>query len=434
MEYKEILLDDLVEVYVDNRGKTCPIVDEGDSYLPLIATNCITDDLYPQFSKVRYVDKPTYDNWFRAHPQPNDIIFVNKGTPGGTALVPKKVNFCFAQDMVGLRIKQEYSTEYVFAVLRSSLVRRRIEAMQVGTMIPHFKKGDFKNLYLPIPRDLKMQQKIGKFHLDILKKININKNIISNLERLAQTLFKRWFVDFEFPNETGEPYKSSGGELVESELGVIPKGWAVELLGNISEIQNGFAFKSGDYTDAGIKVLRTLNIHRDGLIINNVDLKHLPYSFYYDKKYKNQRLEKFDSLLVMVGATIGKLGMVLSSNIPSLQNQNMWRFRAKKEKLSNTLLYFHLKNTVEESINWRSGSAREFFRKDSFSKIPIVMPSDSILIWSREIFEHIFNEIDILNSQVENLQNLRDTLLPKLLSGEIELPDETEVTEHVSIS
>lgn len=295
-----------------------------------------------------------------------------------------------------------------------------------GTTIPSLRTETLNRIKVSIPSQVE-QRKILNVINPIEEKIRVNEKLIESLEQLTQTLFKHWFVDFEFPNENGEPYKSSGGEMVESELGTIPKNWTVELLGDVSEIQNGFAFKSKDYIEDGIKVLRTLNIHPDGLLVNNNDLKYLPNTFYSENRYEKQRLQKFDPLLVMVGATIGKLGMVLSANVPSLQNQNMWRFRAKKSELSNTVLYFYLKKVVEESINWRSGSAREFFRKDSFSKYLIAIPSDDILIHSKEVFEKIFNKIDILNSEVGTLESLRDTLLPKLLSGEIELPEDEEV-------
>ena len=81
---------------------------------------------------------------------------------------------------------------------------------------------------------------------------------------MAQAIFKSWFVDFEFPNEEGKPYKSSGGEMGDSELGMIPKGWEVKELGEISDIQNGFAFKAPEYVNDGIKVMRTLNINNNG--------------------------------------------------------------------------------------------------------------------------------------------------------------------------
>ena len=101
MKFKEYSFKDLLVEIVDNRGKTCPTANAG---IPLIATNCIKNDvLYPVFEKVRYVDQDTYDNWFRGHPEPDDMIFVCKGSPGRVAWVPDPINFCIAQDMVAIR-------------------------------------------------------------------------------------------------------------------------------------------------------------------------------------------------------------------------------------------------------------------------------------------------------------------------------------------
>src|SRR5690554_8224647 len=100
-EVKYIILTELVDAIIDNRGKTVPTVESG---IPLIATNCIKEEsLFPSFEKVRYISQNTYDTWFRAHLEPFDILFVNKGTPGRSCLVPDPVNFVAAQDMVGLR-------------------------------------------------------------------------------------------------------------------------------------------------------------------------------------------------------------------------------------------------------------------------------------------------------------------------------------------
>src|SRR5438105_2254376 len=91
----------LISAIVDNRGRTCPTAAAGT---PLIATNCVKNDgLYPVYEKVRYVDDGTYAAWFRAHPEPGDILFVCKGSPGNVAMVPDPVDFCIAQDMVAVR-------------------------------------------------------------------------------------------------------------------------------------------------------------------------------------------------------------------------------------------------------------------------------------------------------------------------------------------
>ena len=97
-------LGDLLEAIVDNRGKTVPASDKG---IPLIATNCIKEtSLYPTFENIRYVSEETHRTWFRAHLRPDDILFVNKGTPGRVCMVPDPVSFCAAQDMIGLRVDQ----------------------------------------------------------------------------------------------------------------------------------------------------------------------------------------------------------------------------------------------------------------------------------------------------------------------------------------
>ncbi|WP_083500905.1 restriction endonuclease subunit S [Legionella brunensis] len=140
---------ELLLTIVDNRGKTCPISDNG---LPLIATNCINGvDLYPSYDTNRYVCEETYKNWFRGHPEPGDILFVCKGSAGRTNWVPDPVDFCIAQDMVAVRPDAtKIYPRYLFAVLRSSIVQSQINNMHVGTMIPHFKKGDFDKLKIPI--------------------------------------------------------------------------------------------------------------------------------------------------------------------------------------------------------------------------------------------------------------------------------------------
>jgi type I restriction enzyme S subunit len=116
--YTKYSFAELLSNIVDNRGKTCPVDEDG---LPLIATNCVKNDtLYPVFEKVRYVNQETYKTWFRGHPEPGDIIFVCKGSPGNACWTPDPVNFCIAQDMVAIRAnKKLVDPKFLFALLRS---------------------------------------------------------------------------------------------------------------------------------------------------------------------------------------------------------------------------------------------------------------------------------------------------------------------------
>lgn len=179
----------LLSRVVDNRGRTAPTADGG---IPLIATNCIKDDaLYPVFEKVRYISQTTYESWFRGHPQPGDIVFVCKGSPGRVALAPDPVGFCIAQDMVAVCPDSDrVYPKYLFAVLRSSVIRRRIENMHVGTLIPHFKKGDFGNLLIPLV-DEGLQRLIGDSYYELSTKIESNRRAQQTGQQLVRALVRR---------------------------------------------------------------------------------------------------------------------------------------------------------------------------------------------------------------------------------------------------
>jgi type I restriction enzyme S subunit len=230
-------LSDLVSQVVDNRGKSAPTAESG---IPLIATNCISNEgLYPTYKNLRYVSEETYRTWFRGHPKPGDIIFVNKGTPGLVCQVPDPVDFCFAQDMVALRPNEEkIDGEYLLAALRSPYLTEQVEAFSVGTTIPHLKKSDFPNLIVPVP-PRGVQKFIGRLYCDMSRKIEVNRRINRTLEAMAQALYKHWFVDFG-------PFQD--GEFVESELGLIPHGWEVTTLSHFVAIDIN-SIKPADYPD-----------------------------------------------------------------------------------------------------------------------------------------------------------------------------------------
>ena len=175
----KVPITELLSFIVDNRGKTVPTADDG---WKLIATNCVTNNtLFPVYEKVRYLTQETYETWFRAHPMPGDILFVNKGTPGRVCLVPDPVDFCIAQDMIALRADDEkIYNKYLFAVLRSREIQQQIYNTNVGDVIPHFKKQFMDQLLIPVP-DRRIQEIIGNLYYELSYKTELNKKINNNL-------------------------------------------------------------------------------------------------------------------------------------------------------------------------------------------------------------------------------------------------------------
>ena len=177
---KRVPLPDLLSFVVDNRGKTVPTIKGGE--YKLIATNCIrNENLYPSYEKIRFLSQKTYLTWFRAHPLPGDIIFVCKGTPGRTCMVPDPVDLCIAQDMIAFRVNEDLIyNRYLLVILRSREIQEQILNTSVGDVIPHFKKQFLDQLMIPVP-SIDVQRKIGDLYFSLALKEELDKKINENI-------------------------------------------------------------------------------------------------------------------------------------------------------------------------------------------------------------------------------------------------------------
>ena len=378
-------LTEVLSFIVDNRGKSVPTVEDG---IALIATNCIKNtELYPVFEKVRFLSKDTYDTWFRAHPKPGDIIFVNKGTPGRVCLVPDPVNFCIAQDMMAFRVnKNIIDNKFLFAVLRSPQFQNQIENFHVGTLIPHFKKGDLDKLIIPVP-SMEVQKFIGETYYALCNKIELNNRMNKNLEEMAQTIFKSWFVDFE-------PFQE--GEFEESELGMIPKGWRVGTIGEIASISSGKRPPlKQDCSSAEIYIP----------VVGASSIMAYTSEYLFNER-------------ILITGRVGTHGIIQRFSTPCWPSDNTLVIKSEYYEF----MYQTLNDVDYKSMN--RGSTQPLITQTDLKNINIIIPIESVL----NGFEKL--TLDIMTIWYENinqnkiLSQLRDTLLPKLMSGEIRVPIE----------
>ncbi|ECF3883998.1 restriction endonuclease subunit S [Salmonella enterica] len=458
MDFDEYSFADLLSNIVDNRGKTCPVEDEG---FPLIATNCIKDDsLYPVFEKVRFVSDDTYKNWFRGHPNAGDIIFVCKGSPGRVAWVKEPVSFCIAQDMVAIRADQRVvDPMFLFSLLRSEQVINKINNMHVGTLIPHFKKGDFKNLYLSIPRNMKLQRAIGLFYFSLSEKIEKNKEINQTLEQMAQALFKSWFVDFEpvkakmaaleaggsqedatlaamtaisgkdadalafFEREHPEQYAElkATAELFpsamqDSELGKIPEGWSIKPLDGIATYQNGLALQK----------FRPEN-ENDFLPVVKIAQLKKGFSDGEEKASPNIKPECIIDNGDVVFSWSGSLMVDIWCGGQAALNQHL--FKVSSTKYPKWLYYKYTAHHLIEFQRIAEAKAVTMghIKREHLSQAKCLIPSSETICAFTPFFEPVLNRVISNRLESRKLENLRDTLLPKLLSGEITLPEAEQI-------
>jgi type I restriction enzyme S subunit len=386
-------LSSLVSHIVDNRGRTCPTAATG---IPLIATNCIKEDgLFPVFENIRYVDTQTHAHWFRGHPNARDIIFVNKGSPGRVCVVPDPVSFCIAQDMVALRANpKEVTWKYLFSVLRSPFVKDAIGRMHVGTMIPHFKKGDFDRLMIPV-LPMSEQEAVGDFYFALSAKIELNRKMNRTLEKMAQAIFKSWFIDFDGHDPA---------HMVDSGLGPIPRGWDAGVLEDCLVLQRGFDLPTTERTPGNFPVFSAGGAT----------------GTHSEPRVKGPG--------VVTGRS-GKLGDVY------LVSQDFWPLNTtlwiKEYRRSSPYHAFHLLQTLGLD-RFNAGSAVPTLNRNHVHGLPLPIPPAELVADYDAVAGPLFDRHRMNEAQSSTLAALRDALLPKLISGEIRVPEAEAAVDEAS--
>lgn len=319
-----------------------------------------------------------------------------------------KIKACFPDSIVGFIANENLCNVY-YVKYYIDYIKNKMQSVSGGACQDNLSldKIDYFDINIP---DVKIQNKIAKILLNYDDLIENNNRRIKILEEMAQKIYKEWFVDFKFPGHETTTFK-------DSPLGKIPNDWEVKLFSDYFDIQNGFAFKSKDYSNNGVKIIRTKDF-ASTKYINITDPIFLPNQL--KSKYETYMLQEYDFLLIMVGASIGKYGIVLKKDMPSLQNQNMWALRPKNNYIYlKNYSIFMFENLIKKVLSFATGAAREFFRKEHFNNQRIIVPNSRVLNLFNQITNDILNEISNLYTKNENLKQTRDILLPRLITGEI---------------
>lgn len=307
-------------------------------------------------------------------------------------------------EYIVLRKKEGYTDEnYIFYLAISDLFRQiAIKSMTGTSGRQRVQTEVLKNSEIVIP-EVNIQKKIVSILSSLDEKIELNRKINQNLEETAQTLFKRWFIDFEFPNEEGKPYKSSGGKMIESELGEIPEGWRVGKLGDFIKFIKGKKPKILVEKEDGINKFKYLTIKS----INNEEEN-------YCSDEKVIFVSKNEIMMVMDGASsgdiyIGKEG-VLGSTLSKIEIE---------KSIDWSIIYCLLNYYKNEIKQHNTGSAIPHTDKNYIENITFFLPNNGKINYFSKIFKRILLKKIVLEDEVYKLIELRDYLLPRLMSGEI---------------
>ncbi|OKH33804.1 hypothetical protein NIES2119_22100 [[Phormidium ambiguum] IAM M-71] len=417
-EWKRLTLKQAGIILIDCDHKTPDAVNNG---LPYVTIPQLKDGRIV-LSDARLISEEDFEIWTRkAKPQTHDVVVSRRCNPGESAYVSDGLKFALGQNLVLLRSDNKIVLQpFLRWLVRSPAWWEEVKKfINVGAVFNSLKCTEIVEFKLPIP-PIDEQESIVKLLSSLDDKIDNLRRQNETLEKIAQTLFKHWFIDFEFPNHDGKPYKSSGGAMVASELGDIPEGWRVGKLGDIGKIITG-------------KTPSTENSElwgNDLYFITPTDFKNYgKYILNAERSISKSAISKFKQYIIpensIVVTCIGSdMGKVVKTAISCITNQQINSLIPLSVFPFHEYIFSYLRNQYKWlRIIALGGSTMPIINKSTFSEINILLPNSSILIDFEATTSSLNKKIINNENQIQTLTKTRDTLLPKLMSGEIRVKE-----------
>ena len=388
-EWKEYKLGDIVDLVIDYRGKT-PLKLGGSwsnsGYRALSAKNIKTGQIVNEDS-IRFVDEDLYHKWMKDEVQRGDILITSEAPFGQIYFWDSEEKIVLSQRLFCLRLSNVVYPQFVYYYMTTHAFQHELDGRATGTTVVGLRQPELMKCRVKLP-SYNNQIVIASILKSLDDKIEVNRRINDNLEQQAQALFKSWFVDFE-------PFKD--GEFVESELGMIPKGWRVGKLGELCTFKRGKNLLTKDAIDGGVPVVAG----------------GLEPSCYHN-------VSNTKSPVVTVSGSGANAGFM------RMYYQEVWASDCSFiDTTCKNLLFVYCFLAVNRRLlrHAQTGAVQPHVKPSDIHDFDIVIPPQAII----EEFQTKIEESIQLRGNIEKenirLATLRDTLLPKLMSGELNVFD-----------
>lgn len=373
MEWKEDVLGNVLEVKYGKDHKK------------------LADGQYPVYGSgglMRYVDSKLYDG--------PSILIPRKGTLNNIMFVESP--FWTVDTMFWSIINTDkVDPKFLFY----SICKRDFASMNVGSAVPSMTVNILNDIQISYPKNIEDQRRIASILSSLDRKIELNNKINADLEEMAQAIFKNWFVDFE-------PFKD--GKFVDSELGMIPEGWKVGSPYKYVKVVYGAPYKSAKFNDNG-----------EGLpLIRIRDLKDCNPQFYTPEILPQTEYVNMGDIVAGMDAEF--VPHIWKGNT-GLLNQRVCKLMPQQTSISNLFVLYLMKPELEFVQSYKTGTTVSHLGKADIDKFVVVLPPLKVVEECSKILDSILQRIKNISAESRNLSTLRDTLLPRLMSGELEVPE-----------
>lgn len=414
-KWKEYKVSELIHIIGGGTPKT-KVSEYWDGDIPWLSVKDFNTDIRKVYDTEKCITQKGLENSSTKLLDEGDVIISARGTVGALAQLGKTM--AFNQSCYGLRAKEMTTNDFVYYLLKNMI--GNIQQNTHGSVFDTITRDTFDILKVDLP-PIQEQKAIAHILSTLDEKIEVNNQINKTLENMAQAIFKQWFVDFEFPNEDEEPYKSSGGEMVESELGMIPKGWEV---GNLAESKLTKIVKTGMTVFSGEKIyLATADVDNSNILSKSTKVTHNERPSRANMRPRENTVwfakMKDSRKLIRVSKKSKEIidNYIFSTGFAGIN---------VKEGLNYIWSFICSEDFDTRKNNLCNGTTMQAINNSNISNIPLLLPNEEILKKYEDITDFLFESEYLRKKENEKLAEIRDTLLPKLMSGEIRVPLDEE--------
>lgn len=403
LSWQEFTIKDVCESVIDCVNKTAPVVKHETPYRMIRTTNVKNGVIDTE--NVRYVEKETYDKWTRrAVPEVGDVILTREAPLGDVGMLTKEgENIFLGQRLMQYRVNPlMLDSHFLLYALQERYAQGQLKAAGSGSTVEHIRVGDAENLKLRLP-DLECQKELSGILRRYDNLIENNNRRIAILEEMAQSLYREWFVKFRFPGH-------EQCRFVDSSLGPIPEGWDEHLIGAVVDFKRR-SVKKGMLGDP----------------VPYMGLEHFPRRSFCLSEWdtvseigsSKLQFEKGDILFGKIRPYFHKVGIAQTSGLCS---SDTFVFSAKKTVHSELIAMVAFSDQfVAHAVQTSQGTKMPRANWSVLSEYRIAIPPTTLLQKFNPIISGVIEQVRILSLQTRNLKTQRDLLLPKLISGQIDL-------------
>jgi type I restriction enzyme S subunit len=432
-------LGECVEFINGDRSANYPKqVDFLNGDIPFISASDLSNEkLYSVSTFSNKITESCYNRLRSGKVKNGDILLCLRGSLGKLGVVNGDLVAAIASSLVIVRPRETVNRDFLFQWMKSTEFQSTLSSLDNGSVQGNLSVRNISGVRLPDFSE-KQQHTIAHILGTLDDKIELNQKMNQTLGDIAKAVFKSWFVDFDPVRSkaegrpTGLPAEISDlfpDNLVDSEIGEIPAGWALKTIGDIADCVGGGtpSTKNPEFWDNGIHAWTT---PKD---LSNSRSIHLMQT---DRKITDHGLKKISSGLLSAGTVLmssrAPVGYLALTTEPTAINQGYIALRPKGT-VSNYYLLLWCDTNLSEIKSRASGTTFAEISKASFRPIRALAPHDDVMSAFHRIVSPIYERVHISSKETQLLEDLRDTLLPKLISGELRIPDAEKFLQEAGI-